>query len=100
MAEDRFVANVLSLDANLHALSVSSSDFLTDDRVEDLDAGGTIAERPRSRAGDVRRWLRERGDVEVIVQPFRDGPGGTRIADQVWPLRAVPDLSSGLCDVK
>src|SRR5688572_13229777 len=92
------VEDVLSLDSHLDPLPGSNADVLDQNGVEHLNGRRAIAEGSRSGAGDIRRRLGEGSSVEVVVQPALDGAGGTRIADQVRALCAIPDQASGLGD--
>jgi hypothetical protein len=85
------VEDVLGFDADLEPLPIPNADVLDQNGVEHLDGRSAVAEGPRGGAGDVRRRLGEGINVEVVVEPALDGTRGTRVADRVPALCAVPD---------
>src|SRR5262245_55675842 len=69
IAEHRIVARILCFDAELDALASLQTPVLDQGGVEDVDPRPANVERARCAPKRIRRRTRERGLVEIVVQP-------------------------------
>src|SRR5438093_3725603 len=94
------VACILSFHAELDALALLHLPALDQRHVEHVDPRPANVERARRSTKRVRRRTRERGLVEIVVQPVVNIPRRRRVADQVRTLRAIPERSARLSDLQ
>src|SRR5438309_245102 len=99
IAEHWIVARILRFDAELDALAALRPPVLDEGRVEHVDSRPADVERARRGAKHVRPRTRERALVEIVVQPVVNLSWRRRVADQVRPLRAIPERAAKLGDL-
>ena len=96
IGEDRVIADVGRFQPELQALALGGLPALQQRGIERIDRRTAQSEIPRSRTPYVDGRLREGSHVEVVIHAVVDRARRAGVADQVGPLRAVPDVAAVL----